>query len=94
MPWKQVIIPDKEEQKRWQLEEEFKQIFISSGSPIGAVMRGGRDPFAKNHRLFFSPLAARLAADLLRRYGAEDCNRPPKGETPFLVGNESDKEFG
>ena len=77
MAWKKVALTLGEvaSGENVRLQNAFDQIFLSNGAPKDATAYA-RETNAEPFEYFYSPLAAEIAAMLLARYGAVDCDPP------------------
>jgi hypothetical protein len=86
MPWRKVVFPrERRLDQAVLLRSEFEQIFIAQGSPRDAALFGEID-IRPDMVLYFNPGAYRLAAALLDRWGAIECEAPG-GSVSLLVGH-------
>jgi hypothetical protein len=60
----------------WVIQDQFESIWTASGGPVEAALFGKRDVRAKATDFYFTPAAARIASDLVEKYGAVPCQPP------------------
>jgi hypothetical protein len=85
--WKVETKPDESVDA---LQDQFRAIFESAGSPAGAVLFC--DHVLRDcPTLLFTPQAAALARSFVEAHGGTPCDDPASGI--FLVGNDSDHDL-
>jgi len=72
------------------LQDQFRAIFESAGSPPGAALFCNHVVLAST-ALLFTPQAASIAQQLIASHGGALCDDPVEGI--FLVGNDSDRDL-
>ena len=70
------------------IQAEFRTVFESGGSPVGAALFCNH-VLLERTTLFVTPQAVSLAARILETYGGGPCEDPMEGI--FLVGNDADR---
>jgi hypothetical protein len=75
------------------IQDTFAELLIDASAPPGAAMFGAsRDDGGAD--LFFTPSAAKIAADLLKQNGAVACLPPvTDGNIALLVGEKADQRL-
>lgn len=72
------------------MQDQFRAIFESAGSPLGAALFCNH-LLLESTALLFTPQAASIARPFIETYGGLPCDDPAEGI--FLVGNESDRNL-
>lgn len=72
------------------LQQQFRAIFESAGSPAGAALFCNH-VLLECPTLLFTPVAAALARPFVEAHGGEPCDDPTAGI--FLVGNDGDQDL-
>lgn len=75
------------------LHVEFTTLFVANRFPAGPALLAAGDDHPEPYAIFFSPDAVTIAADLIRRYGAQPCAAPRREDVTPLVGKAPDSDF-
>lgn len=73
-----------------ELQQAFENVFLAHRWPSDAAMFSSVDTLS--HHFYFSPAAANMAQDVLRRYAAAECTPPSVSDLVLLVGTPGWKE--
>jgi len=73
----------------WVIQDEFLPVWMANGGPKDAALFTARNQRERTNTFYFSPSAARIAGELIARYGAVKCPRPEISELVLLVGDQS-----
>ena len=85
--WKVATTP---EQSVDAIQDQFRAIFESAGSPPGAALFCDH-VLLESTALLFTPAAASIAQPFIDAHGGVLCDEPVEGI--FLVGNDSDRSL-
>ena len=90
MSWYEVILSREQvvEGVSEKIQSDFEELFIKSGKPPEMALFC--DIFtAPQFSMYFSPVSAQYASDLIAAYSGDPCEKPNASEITLLVGDRS-----
>ncbi len=88
MPWYEVILSTEQMDKGISeiIGSEFEALYIKAGTPPEMALFCDTFPVPQ-FAMYFSPVAAQHASDLISTYSGDACEKPDASEVTLLVGD-------
>jgi len=90
MSWYEVILSSEQvsEGISGKIQSDFEELFIEAGKPPEMALFCDSFPVPQ-FSMYFSPVSAQYASDLISAYSGDACERPNASEVTLLVGDRS-----
>src|SRR5436305_108443 len=92
MSWYKISLPNESSQNlALHIQMAFAEIYLANRGPkdVALLISETPNPPLVENCLYFTPMASRLCADLIRQYNGQPCPEPSPSESGLLAGDEA-----